>query len=233
MESWDPTLLADLADTHRLIVFDNRGMGASTADATPFSIPLFAADAAGLLQALGLERVDVLGWSMGAMAALELALTPPGTGGQGGGLRRGRRSGAGGGGGGGFPPPAARRVPGPDFPAGLCRGPSRRHSSRLPKPAMSPDREIVRRQREALAAWPGFGDRLAGLDKDVLLVVGQEDEVTPPQESLKLAGSIRGSWLVRIRGGGALAHVPDAGRAGPAGGDVFGGRPGSPALRRA
>ena len=210
MDAWDPTLLADLAETHRLILFDNRGMGASTADATPFSIRLFAEDAAGLLGALGIGRADVLGWSMGAMAALELALAHPEL------VDKVVAYGAA-----ADPGPVVaaveglRRLSPAEFvsrlfpPAFVAAHPDA--VSRLPRPAMSPNREIVRRQREALAAWPGFGDRLAGLDKEVLLVVGQEDGVTPPQESLKLAGLIRGSWLVRLRGGGhwLMYQTPD------------------------
>lgn len=210
LESWDPVLLADLAERHRLILLDYRGMGASSAGDTPFSIGLFVEDAAGLLRALGIARADVLGWSMGAMTALELALAHPEL------VDKVVAYGAA-----ASPGPVTaaveefRRLSPTEFTARLFppayRAAHPEAVSRLPRPSAPPDREIVRRQREALAAWEGFGDRLTGCDKAVLLVVGEEDDVTPPGESRKLAGELRGSWLVRLRGGGhwLMYQLPD------------------------
>jgi pimeloyl-ACP methyl ester carboxylesterase len=201
MEAWDPRLLAALAARHMVIVFDNRGMGASTASGTPFSLSLFADDAAGLLAALGLDRADVLGWSMGAMTALEMALVHP---------ERVDKVVAYGAAAEPGPVVAAvdrmQRMSPAAFAAQLFpQAWAEAHPealSHLPRPAMPPDPASVGRQREALASWPGFDGRLAGLDKAVLLVVGQEDTITPPEQSLKLAGMLPGAWLVRFRAAG-------------------------------
>lgn len=76
-EHWPPQVVEALAKNHQLIVMDNRGMGHSTANDTEFSYPLFAADVIGLLDALGVKRSDVLGYSMGSTITQQLLLQYP------------------------------------------------------------------------------------------------------------------------------------------------------------
>ncbi|MGX7745423.1 alpha/beta fold hydrolase [Rhodopseudomonas parapalustris] len=76
-EHWPPQVVEALSKTHQLILMDNRGMGHSTANDTTFSYPLFAADVIGLLDALKVERSDVLGYSMGSTITQELLLEYP------------------------------------------------------------------------------------------------------------------------------------------------------------
>jgi len=66
MEMWAPRFLDGLAAQHRVVVFDNRGMGDSTGRG-PFTIEQMADDAAGLMKALGCRRYAVLGFSMGTL----------------------------------------------------------------------------------------------------------------------------------------------------------------------
>jgi alpha/beta hydrolase family protein len=68
MDMWDPIVLDKLSSNHTIIIFDNRAP----------SIPQFANDAAGLIDALGIKKpVDILGLSMGGLIAQDLALLHP------------------------------------------------------------------------------------------------------------------------------------------------------------
>lgn len=68
-----------LADRYRTISYDNRDVGQTGAGETlkSYSIETFAADAAGLLNALGIKRAHIVGASMGGAIAQEFALAYP------------------------------------------------------------------------------------------------------------------------------------------------------------
>ena len=74
LEMWDPQLPA-LSQRYRLLRYDSRGHGRSTAPAGPYSIALLAADAVGLLDALGIERAHFCGLSLGGMVGQLLGAT--------------------------------------------------------------------------------------------------------------------------------------------------------------
>jgi hypothetical protein len=77
MEAWGP-ILNDLSKNHTVIIFDNRGIGETTAGNKTFSMDLFVNDTAGLIDALEIEKpIDVLGLSLGGMIAQELAMSNP------------------------------------------------------------------------------------------------------------------------------------------------------------
>jgi len=75
--SWGEPLLSELEETFDLVVYDHRGIGLSSRQTEPFTLVDLAADAAGLLDALGWESAHVMGISMGGMVAQELALHHP------------------------------------------------------------------------------------------------------------------------------------------------------------
>ena len=76
LDNWDPALIDALAGHRRVITFDNTGVGASTGR-TPHTIAEMAHDAIEFLTALELDRVDLLGFSIGSFVAQEIALVRP------------------------------------------------------------------------------------------------------------------------------------------------------------
>jgi 3-oxoadipate enol-lactonase len=75
--AWGAPFLSGIESSFDRIVFDNRGMGRSGRAEPPFGVADMAADAAGLLDALGIETAHVVGISMGGTIAQELALAHP------------------------------------------------------------------------------------------------------------------------------------------------------------
>ena len=76
LSSWILQVM-DFSKEYRVITFDNRGTGRTDAPDTPYSIEMMADDAAGLMDALNIERAHVLGVSMGGCIGQELALKYP------------------------------------------------------------------------------------------------------------------------------------------------------------
>ena len=76
LDNWDPRALDGIAAKHRVVTFDNRGVGASSG-ATPTSIEEMARDAVTFIGALGLDQVDLFGFSMGGMIAQVIAQQQP------------------------------------------------------------------------------------------------------------------------------------------------------------
>jgi pimeloyl-ACP methyl ester carboxylesterase len=71
---WRPQVDA-LSSQFRFITFDNRGIGASDRGKDPLTIERMALDALAVIDDVGIDRVHLLGHSMGGLIALQLALT--------------------------------------------------------------------------------------------------------------------------------------------------------------
>jgi len=71
-------MVPSLAEKFQVITFDNRGVGRSDKPAGPYTAQMLAADVAGLLDALGLEKAVIMGHSMGGFIAQAFALEYPG-----------------------------------------------------------------------------------------------------------------------------------------------------------
>ncbi len=213
---WDPGFIAALGADRELILPDYRGIGDSAGDSEPFAIEDLAGDAAGVIAALGLERPDVLGWSMGGFVALALALAEP--------TRVGKlvllSTSAGG---------ASATLADPEVRARISdlSGTPREQASRLISLLFTPPRarmidaafgdivataraalphDVVRAQWRAMEAWDagGAAERLGEISAPALVATGSEDVVVPPANALSLAAGIRGAWL---------APFPDSGHA--------------------
>ena len=176
--SWNETFLGILSSKYHVYAYDPRGMGySSTNNATP-TIPLYADDAAELIKALGYDSMHVYGASMGSSTAQQLVIDHP---------ERVRK---------------------------LILD-SNTYDARVPEcstllailkeNANDPNQTAgVRAEAQANLVWNGTWDDLSGIKKDVMLVVGTVDPLTPQPVSVRMAGQINGSWLVRFKG---LPHV--------------------------
>ena len=76
LDNWDPPLIDALRDGRRVVTFDNVGVGATTG-VTPSTIADMAHGALTFIDALRLDRVDLLGFSIGSFVAQEIALSRP------------------------------------------------------------------------------------------------------------------------------------------------------------
>ncbi len=76
MDHWDPAFINAIATKHRVILFDNAGVGLATGE-TPDTFAGMADDAVRFLRALGIERADFVGWSIGGMVAQALLVRHP------------------------------------------------------------------------------------------------------------------------------------------------------------
>jgi pimeloyl-ACP methyl ester carboxylesterase len=76
LDNWDPRVVDGIAAKHRVITFDNRGLGASEGK-TPATVEAMARDAVAFIRALGLEKVDLLGFSLGGFVAQVIAQQEP------------------------------------------------------------------------------------------------------------------------------------------------------------
>jgi pimeloyl-ACP methyl ester carboxylesterase len=76
LDHWDPAVTNGLARERQVILFDNAGVAASSGE-TPSSFEAMGANAIAFVRALGLTKVDVLGFSIGGMVSQEIALQAP------------------------------------------------------------------------------------------------------------------------------------------------------------
>jgi pimeloyl-ACP methyl ester carboxylesterase len=210
MGMWSPGLISGLSQNNRVIIFDNRGIGATSSSGGEYSIRLFADDTAGLMKALNIEKANVLGWSMGTYIAQELVLNYPekvnrlilyaaDTGGDkavhnagvmeqlndtsGTERERGER--------------LLRLI----FPAPwLKENPDPRKYMLMPTEQVLA--ESIKKQGIACWKWAGSYSRLSRIKAPVLLITGTDDVITPPENSIMMVGQIPAAWLVQIKDGG-------------------------------
>ena len=229
-DAWEPTLLSELAATnHTVIVFDNRGMGETTVGTKPFSIEQFANDTAGLLDVLNIEKADVFGVSLGTFIAQELTLNYPQKvdrlilhAGYCGGNEAIYASGQ-----------ALETIMTLNSPQILHNMTAEQQAMILAQimfppewleehpeilntvvqltPVRSATPEIIQQQGLAVGTWKGSCDRLSGITQPTLLIVGDQDLLTPAANSVMMAQRIPNSWLVIIQGTGhgMMLQVPN------------------------
>jgi len=221
---WDPSFIDRLASFHELILVNNRGIGGSTDDGQAFDIAKLAADAARVIENLGIERVNVLGWSMGGFITQALALNyadhidkivllSTDSGGAEADLASPAvwsklvdTSGT--------PREQARRLLSLLFPVDVAESFYRQFGDIVATARAQLSVELLNRQAAAMDAWHrnGLASQLRNLSLPVLIATGTDDIVIPASNALKLVKAIPGAWLAQFpRGGHAfIAQYPRA-----------------------
>lgn len=76
LDDWDPRVIDGIAAERRVIAVDNRGVGAS-GGSVPFTVEEMGRDVVAFIRATGLQKVDLLGFSLGGGVAQMVALQAP------------------------------------------------------------------------------------------------------------------------------------------------------------
>jgi pimeloyl-ACP methyl ester carboxylesterase len=76
LDNWDPAVADPLAQDREVLLFESAGLGRSTG-AVPTTVPAMAEHFLAFADALGLTRIDLLGFSLGGMVAQVAALERP------------------------------------------------------------------------------------------------------------------------------------------------------------
>ena len=212
MDMWEP-MLNKLPSNHTIILFDNRGIGQTTAGnntAAAFTIEQFANDTAALIDALEVKQpIDVLGLSLGGFIAQELALLHPDK------VNRLILVASSCGGNETVPPQVSPQdfksmVSGNAtkevfqhtlFPRDWIQNNTEYIENEFIFPTGKISAESLQLYSAAAGMWKSC-ERLSNLSKSALVVTGTQDITSPPANSVMLAEKIPGAWLVQIEGGG-------------------------------
>ena len=76
LDNWDPAVTDALASNHDVILFENAGLGRSTGK-VPTTMTGMAEHVFAFLNTLGIDRCDVLGFSLGGVIAQQMVLDNP------------------------------------------------------------------------------------------------------------------------------------------------------------
>jgi len=209
LDNFDPRVVDGLASKHRVIATNYRGIGASSGTA-PATIGEMALDAIALVRALGFERIDLLGFSLGGFVAQDVALKAPDL------VRKLILTGTGPAGGTGISKVGAVSWPliikglltlrDPKFYLFFTSTPNGRRSakaflSRLKERKVQRDKDptpgAFLRQLKAIKAWGGQAPQdLSGIKISVLIANGDNDIMVPTANSRDMARRIAKSELV-------------------------------------
>lgn len=210
MDAWSPYLLNSLAENYSVVIFDNRGTGyTEPGGISPenMTYEIYADDTAALMDALGIKKAYLMGWSMGTAVSQEIILK--------------------------YPEKVEKAVLYAPY-SGVSSSDEKHLREYLrqvaygevnkttvienmfPKTWLSchnPDEYLpvsseTLSENGILAAynaglnWNGSYERLNHIDIPVILIVGTEDVLTPPEFSKAMAGEIDGAWTAEFKGAG-------------------------------
>ncbi|MGY3230345.1 pimeloyl-ACP methyl ester carboxylesterase [Luteibacter sp. HA06] len=208
MDYWDPAVVDGLAKDREVIVFDNTGVGGSSGT-VPDNVEQMSADALAFVQAIGLKKVDLLGYSLGGMIAQELAAQHPelvrkvvlaNTAHQGGGNHLMEVLGE---------AMSQKKYPDPrmvlfftDSKASIAAGEAflKRASARKADRDPEPSPDVGKAQGSAIIAFSTTNDPanklLTAIAQPVLVVSGSDDKMLPTDSSIAMFKILKNAKLV-------------------------------------
>ena len=215
LDNWDPRVIDGIAARHRVITFDNRGVGASDGS-TPDSVEAMARDAAALIRALGFDQVDLVGFSLGGFITQVIAQQEPQL------VRKIVLAGTGPAGGDGIDKVTSVTIRDMIKGALTFKDPkyylfftktatgkveARKFLKRLKERTDNRDTPIslpsFRAQLKAIHAWGGQEPSdLTGIEQPVLVVNGEDDRMVPSSNSTDLARRLPHAQLILYRDAG-------------------------------
>ncbi|CAN5842487.1 alpha/beta hydrolase [soil metagenome] len=212
MDMWPPIILSELAkSSRRVIIYNNRGTGNSTDGTKDYTISQLANDAAGLLDALVIDKSHIIGWSMGSYIAEELALLHPDKVsslvlyGSGPGGNKAIPSSAELmqtlGGVSGTPEEQSRQILSFFFPQPWLLNNSD-YINHFPLLKSTVSVETTQKQAQAIVGWNGIYDSPSVITQPTLVLMGTEDIITTPKAALSLVEKIPLMSLVQVKDAG-------------------------------
>ncbi len=216
MDNWPLHLLQKLSSSHKVIIFDNRGVGNTTSGIKPFSINQFVNDTVGLMDALNIEKADVIGFSMASFIAQQLTLTHPEK------VNRLVLYGASCGGQEGIPqePWVVKALS--DFVNNRTKDMELFLSVTFPLdwiktnpnisdafpttseivPSTTLKKQFDINENWLSRNWSGVCHQLTGITQPTMIITGTKDVAVPANNSLILANNIPGAWLIQVKDAG-------------------------------
>ena len=213
LSMWDPQMKA-LTQHYKVLRFDTRGHGASSAPEGPYTLEQMADDVHGLFAALGIQRTHWTGLSMGGMIGETFALKYPGV------FQSmvladttSRR------------PPNAEQMWSDRVRMAREQGMGALVEATLGRWFTEPYRKAHPDVMARIGAdirntpVPGFAgcceaiakidvlDRLKEIDCPALVIVGEHDHGTPPEMAKQIQANLRGSELLIIESAAHLSNV--------------------------
>ncbi|PDT43709.1 alpha/beta hydrolase [Sinorhizobium fredii] len=225
LDNFDPRIVDGLAATRPAIAVNYRGVGASDGKA-PLTVEEMAKDAIAFIRALGLEKIDLLGFSLGGFVAQDIMLKEPGL------VRKVILTGTGPAGGEGIEKVGPVSWPlilkgmltfrDPKFYLFFTSTASGRHAAkaflkRLKEREADRDKPITMtaflRQLKAIKAWGKQAQQnLGAIWTPVLVANGDQDRMVPTSNSIDLAHRLPNAELVLYEdaGHGGIFHYRQA-----------------------
>jgi len=170
IEDWPKVFIDMLSEEYQVILMDNRGMGSSTDTDKPFTYEMLSEDVISFMDVLGLEKTDIMGYSMGSIFTQYILLN--------------------------YPERIDRAVlHATAYDSTKVMENLYEHSNE-PLPEEGP----VKKQMDISADWKVDPELFSSVDNDVLLIAGTDDNILDIENSVVLSNYIENSWLIKFRG---------------------------------